>query len=275
MLNFSYLEARPVLLRAYSKISIYLVGCGGTGSYVAPFLARFAKFSKIPVQLWFIDPKPVREKNLIRQNFSPAELGIPKAIALATRYSLAWGLEINAVDRLFSTETAEAHHRWGQPLSLIVGCVDNAMARRSILSCLIKVSQNDYSNLWWLDAGNHFSSGQVAIGNAIDPNWESWRSPLGIFEALPAPSLQFPSLLDDLPELENKFMSCEEMAIQEAQSQTINMAIASHVCDYVSLLFGNKLTKFQTVLDMPSGSARSRYNSPEELKEWGRSAIFA
>jgi PRTRC genetic system ThiF family protein len=269
MLNFSYLEALALLARAYEDIDLYLVGCGGTGSYVAPFLARFAKFSKLPVRLTFVDPKPVREKNLIRQNFSPAELGIPKSIALATRYALAWGLEIKAIDGLF-TETGQ---HWNRNLTFIVGCVDNAAARRSILNSLVKANRSHYSQTWWLDSGNHYSSGQVAIGNAIDPDWDSWRSPLGVLDSLPAPSLQFPGLLEDLPQTA-KPLSCEDMVVHEAQSQTINMAIASHVCDYVSLFFANKLTKFQTVLDMPSGTAQSYYNSPQELAKYSKTCDF-
>lgn len=272
MLNLSYLEACPVVPYSYKQINILLVGCGGTGGYVAPFLARFAKFSKVPVRLWFIDPKPVREKNLIRQNFCPAELGFPKSVVLATRYNLAWGLEIVAIDRSFDLNVV-ALSQYGT-LTLIVGCVDNAAARRAFNE-VFEQHFHGHPGIWWLDAGNHYSSGQVAIGNAASPEPDSWFSQLGTVNILPAPSLQFPSLLEDLPDADVKSLSCEEIALREAQSQTINLAISSHVCDYVSLFFANKLTKFQTIIDMPSGSARSRYNSPQELEKFGKIPIFA
>ena len=106
-LDLSFLEARPVVTRTWRSLSITLVGCGGTGSWLAPAIARIARVlldagePDRRVSVTFVDPDTVEQKNLARQNFCAAELGANKARALALRYGAAWGLDIKAVPRQY------------------------------------------------------------------------------------------------------------------------------------------------------------------------------
>ena len=75
-LNLDYLNACRLLLPSSDNISLVLVGCGGTGSWLAPHVARVArllleKWQK-DVQVVFVDPDVVEEKNIYRQNFCHA-----------------------------------------------------------------------------------------------------------------------------------------------------------------------------------------------------------
>ena len=72
------------------RVVILLVGCGGTGGFVAHILAQlacWAKTANIDMRLYFFDPDIVEQRNLVRQNFCPTELGAPKAVTLAWRFS--------------------------------------------------------------------------------------------------------------------------------------------------------------------------------------------
>ena len=86
------------------RVVILLAGCGGTGSFAAHILAQlacWAKTANIDLRLYFIDPDIVEERNLVRQNFCPTELGAPKAVTLAWRFSAAFGLNITPVVKRF------------------------------------------------------------------------------------------------------------------------------------------------------------------------------
>lgn len=135
--------------------NITLVGCGGTGSFLAPHLARLAyhaaqRYGTV-IQLRFIDPDQVEPKNIGRQNFCPAEIGANKARALATRYNLAFGLDIEFDSQPIDVASILYGYSW---FNLVVGAVDNAAARQEICEDVIAAS----GKMWWLDCGNHEQS---------------------------------------------------------------------------------------------------------------------
>jgi tRNA A37 threonylcarbamoyladenosine dehydratase len=77
---------------------IVLVGVGGTGSHLARAIARIIAHMQalrmtVP-SLTLIDPDTVEERNVSRQLFSPAEIGMNKAEAIAQRLSCALGLRL-------------------------------------------------------------------------------------------------------------------------------------------------------------------------------------
>ncbi|EKD88631.1 MAG: ThiF family protein, partial [uncultured bacterium] len=141
-------------------IALMLVGCGGTGSWMAPAVVRVGKilierFNR-EVSIYFIDPDLVEEKNIYRQNFCAAEIGMNKAEALAMRYGLAWGIEIHTMARKYSQATPSIKN---QNLMIVIGCVDRASARKEISG-----SVNSSDLHVWLDCGNSESYGQVLLG---------------------------------------------------------------------------------------------------------------
>ena len=149
-LDLSYVSAAPVLLRNADQLNLYLVGCGGSGSWLAPDVARLAVEFRShwkTVDVTFIDPDIVEPVNIPRQNFCQAEIRRRKAETLAARYGSAWGIEIAAVADRFQPGLVE---RDWQGVSVILGAVDNAAARRSIADTL---ERNDGYRLsvWWLD----------------------------------------------------------------------------------------------------------------------------
>ena len=83
------------------EFNIIIVGVGGTGGYVVRDLQRFIyslgkRVHDIKLNLHLVDPDIVEMKNLLRQNFSPTDLGKPKAEVTAIRTSRIFGLEVKA-----------------------------------------------------------------------------------------------------------------------------------------------------------------------------------
>lgn len=72
-----FAENRPV--------KIVMLGAGGTGGHIAPHLYRLLYALERPVRFILCDGDIVEEKNLVRQNFTPADLGENKAKVLAER----------------------------------------------------------------------------------------------------------------------------------------------------------------------------------------------
>lgn len=245
-----------------TAVTIFLVGCGGTGSFAALHLARLAYSAKdrFRLKLVFIDPDYVEAKNLGRQNFCEAELGKAKAVALARRYSFAFGLEIQPVVALFDRKLLAEFRpdvRYGeQSLSLLVGCVDNAAARSEMARALEEMQ--GYSNdLWWLDSGNSEDAGNIYLGNSLK------RKPkidglLGACTHLPAPHVQEPGVLTAPEVAAETPLSCAELVALEAQSLMINQMMAGWLGVYVyRLLLAGDLDMMATLIDQRLGLAHS------------------
>lgn len=235
------------------KFTVYLVGTGGTGSFVAFHLARLAwaaKEKNFDLRLIFIDPDTVELKNVGRQAFAPAELGQPKAVALARRYSYAFGLQIES--RVTRFQAGMVDGNFGG-LALVIGCVDNAAARRE----MAKVTY--HKRIWWLDAGNDKFSGQVMIGNAAKMEID----PTGFAVAVPRPDAQWPELLADTATPDPvapdaPALSCAQLLAMEAQSLMINQAMAGIVGTYAfRLIMARDLEVMKTYINLESLSMQS------------------
>ena len=262
MLDYDYLKARKLLLPQVEEISITLVGCGGTGSWLAPAVVRVGKHlieeQDREVKINFIDPDMVEKKNIYRQNFCEAEIGLNKAASLAQRYGLAWGVPISVFPEAFNSRQLNG---WGSSLSIIIGCVDNASARKAIADSI-----TSYRNRFWLDCGNEHSSGQVLLGcgnkkmpedNFRLPDFCSW---------LPSPAVQHPDLLESRQSDEQVSLSCAEIMLQDSQGMAINQRMAAEAADYlVRMLITRDLKKFATYIDLESGVCKSKYITPENL----------
>ena len=73
-LNYDLLEARPVVVRPSQAIELWVIGCGGTGSFLVQLLCRIVQQlmqQDKAVKLVLVDPDTVEPKNLTRQCFCP------------------------------------------------------------------------------------------------------------------------------------------------------------------------------------------------------------
>jgi PRTRC genetic system ThiF family protein len=242
------------------NFNIIVVGCGGTGSFVAEGLCRLLIGSDIPLLL--IDHDRVETHNLLRQNFYEGDLGKFKSQALAERLSRQFHRRIAYSVYPFMPDLIGEN--WGGGLhspaiqGIIIGCVDNADARR-------QVGQSLRFGNWWLDAGNGFSSGQVLLGSAR--NLELLGSPFikesGEVEGLPMPSWQLPSLLAPPTTKKPDTLDCAEAVAAEEQSPVINQAMATLVLEFMYRLLNKKLTWMGAYIDLDAGTLQTVPAEPE------------
>jgi PRTRC genetic system ThiF family protein len=220
--------------------TIALVGCGGTGGFVAEGLCRLG----CPGRLLLIDGDRVEERNLGRQNFYPEDLGRFKSQALAERLARKY-------QRPIAYSTAPLEHTSLSGCALVVGCVDNAPARAAIARAVSP-------SLWWLDAGNGREFGQVLMGNAArDMLAGAFEGEERICHALPLPTLVRPELLVPAPR--------EGSCAQVEQGPTINQFMAALVVEVVRRLLEGSLSWWQVYLDLEAGSLRTVWAAPEAV----------
>lgn len=275
--SFGLVEAVAVAVPSGETrpIEFVLVGCGGTGSWLAPGVVRMAwEMSRMgrKVSVVFYDHDFVEEKNIPRQNFCFAELGMNKAEALALRLSAAWGVEIDVRGKFDSTNYKQTYSYYGDnsPLILFIGAVDNAAARTSLAQALENNAVNgrgeEAPRLWWIDCGNSKAHGQVLIGT--HNRSENLRKAflLGC-NALPSPALQHPELLEPQPEeLEDTSrLSCAELTALNLQSLTINKLIASVAEDMLYRLLFGKLLHFAVYVSQEAATMKAKYTSQREV----------
>jgi len=234
---------------ARRRYTVTVVGCGGTGGFVAESLCRL-----LPGQadLVLIDHDRVEERNLTRQCFTRGDLGRFKSETLAHRLS-------GKFDRLVGYSTLPVAMAGLSFPGLVIGCVDNGLARRDIARAFKAMS---YSGSWWVDAGNGENYGQVIIGNT---DVSSYVVPHGdVYDALPLPTIQKPELLNQAP----RARDCASIA--EEQGPTINLTMAAVVVEVVHRLVTGTCPWVQLYLDMEAGTLVPVLATPETIKYLNR-----
>jgi PRTRC genetic system ThiF family protein len=273
-LDLSYAEARPLLIRKAKSIHLVQVGAGGTGSWLFPACVRLVRTlqqSGQHTELHLVDFDVVEEKNLLRQNFCAAELGLFKAEALTFRYGAAWGVALSTITEPFQSSMVEPL-ALGNSLVILIGCVDNAEARRQMHQALSFNTQEQAPVIWWLDSGNRNRSGQVLLGSTPDTQTLrlAFNTPGNNYcGLLPSPGLQHPELLvEEKSKAPEAHLSCAELALRDAQSLTINQSQAAIMAEYLlDLLIAGNLRRFATYFDAASGTQKSKYTTPQTVAD--------
>lgn len=239
---------------------IAVVGCGGTGGFVAEGVCRL--LGNRPATLALIDHDRVEEHNLRRQPFYQGDVGQFKSQVLAERLSRNFGREIAYSVYPYDAKVHQELFHYGRD-GVVLGCVDNPAARVAIAEALWR-GVGARRAAFWIDAGNGEHSGQVLIGNTVlgvtlgggdlDSFRHSFHEGEEICTNLPLPSLQQPTLLAPVPEAVG--MDCAEAVEAGGQSPTINQAMATLVLEFLSRLMAGTLTYMAAYLDLEAGALR-------------------
>lgn len=227
-------------------VKIVMLGAGGTGGHAAPHLYRLLYALDRPVRFIICDGDTVEGKNLVRQNFTPADLGENKAKVLADRYSNVFGMESEYVPSFVETELELRRllrqNQWRQgpyysskvvkEMVILLGCVDNNRSRQ-----LCHQVFNQTEELIYIDSGNGEYTGQVVCG--VRRAGKTIYPPIG--EVYP----------DVLEEGIDKFptqLSCAEASISAPQSMAANITAATAMVTlvYNILTLGDNTVKKAT-----------------------------
>jgi tRNA A37 threonylcarbamoyladenosine dehydratase len=130
---------------------IVIVGCGGIGSHLWDMLAREMynrREHTYTTDILLIDADVVEEKNLGRQSFGVADIGLPKAEALARRYKKHLednGISVKAERSWLSTDTELLKQD-----DVVLLCVDNNKTRKMLNDYILDF----YGNICAINGGN-------------------------------------------------------------------------------------------------------------------------
>lgn len=180
--KYRFHYAAHYIINPQHRITVDVVGLGGTGSQVLTALARMnAALVKLDhpglhVRGW--DPDTVSEANMGRQIFFEPEVGMNKAVALMSRINRAFGTDWEARPEFFGTfpekgvDRNYVNYLKARPTSNItISCVDTIKARMEIGSRLkpfankgVTGDVNLRTPYYWLDFGNAQKTGQVVLG---------------------------------------------------------------------------------------------------------------
>ncbi len=170
--------------------NIVINGCGGTGGWFIPKLAKILIDANLKgklaenITIYFCDGDTVAQKNLIRQNFILKDVGKNKAEVLANRYATIFPENVNIVfvdkyvankqiidsyDPIIATKFVDIatlpfdkmilEREHSHYTNLIFNFVDNAISRRCIHAFLYNAKTHSIV----FDAGNNLYNGQVIV----------------------------------------------------------------------------------------------------------------
>lgn len=227
------------LARPQHKVTVDLIGLGGTGSKVLTNLARMNEAMEatghpgIHVRAW--DHDIVSEANIGRQLFSRADLGTNKALVSITRINRFYGFEWEAMPLLYTGQDGS---------NIIITCVDSAAGRIQIWENIRhKELENVHPSnrmVYWLDMGNLEKTGQVILGSL-----KAVTQPKDIKNCVP----WLPTVIDVFPQLKiikevDQGPSCSLAEAIGRQDLFINSTIAEYGCNLLWKLFRQGFIRF-------------------------------
>lgn len=224
--------------RAEEDYHFIVIGAGGTGGYLIPNLGRMIGIKNDEGKnhtVTIVDADETEEKNLLRQNFSPNDIGKNKAAVMATRYGRAFGETfyyqedyIEDADQIVEIMKSE------NKTTVIIDCVDNNKTRFVIKEGVRRYHETvGLHNTAIISSGNEEYGGQVVFSYQIAKRFEDSTS----YE-YKSPDLidMFPDMnIDQLPSEE----SCAEQAISAPQNIHTNMTAADIIFGFVNRLLNN------------------------------------
>ena len=212
-------------------VKVVMLGAGGTGGHIAPHLYRLLYALERPVRFIVCDGDVVEEKNLVRQNFIPADLGENKAKVLAERYASVFGIETEYVPSFIESEDdlkkLLTPKIWRMGCSrgtsldhkeqvILIGAVDNNRSRQLCHSVFYQMDE-----LIYIDSGNGEHTGQVVCG--IRSGGRTLYQPIG---------KAYPDVLKEKDKFPTE-LSCAEASLSAPQSIAANITAATAVVDII------------------------------------------
>lgn len=152
------------ILNPAHRLSVAVIGAGGTGSQVVNELARIDHalyaLGHPGLYVTVYDDDIVTEANIGRQLFSPSDIGLFKSMILIDRVNSFFGLDWLSERSRFDENSPTNN--------IIISCVDNVKSRLQIAKLLKEESrhykEDDSVPYYWLDFGNMTDRGQVVLG---------------------------------------------------------------------------------------------------------------
>lgn len=227
------------LLNPPHKVTVDLVGLGGTGSQVLTNLARINEAMTslghpgIYLRAW--DPDTVTDANIGRQLFSSSDIGLNKATVLITRINRFFGFEWQAVPETY---------RGNVYSNLLITCVDTAKARLAIAEKLSSLDKKKKflptdRPYYWLDMGNNTKTGQVVLGTILPITQPKTEVKTSAQMKTVAQKFNLNKIKDD-----TTGPSCSLAEALKKQDLFINSTLAQFGCNMIWKLFREGMIRY-------------------------------
>jgi PRTRC genetic system ThiF family protein len=207
------------------RITVALIGAGGTGSQVLNGIARMdialRKLGHKGLYVRCFDDDVVNESNIGRQLFMETEIGKHKSQALINRINRFFALDWDYTGNYIMESDMYKPN-------IYISCVDNVKTRKDI-ACIKFPKKNNISEtpMYWLDYGNSKNVGQVVLGTMREIKQASvYKRP--VVEQRTTKRLKnvcqlFPDMKDDA----DNTPSCSLAEALEKQDLYINSTLAN------------------------------------------------
>ncbi len=229
------------------KIDIKLIGVGGIGCSLAPFLAQYLESERQvtgkAVRITLVDGDVFETRNAARQSFETlGNKAKVKASELARRFP---GLSFRAIPEFVTGANLPHLIKSGD---LVFLAVDNHATRRAVSRRC-----EELSDVVLISGGNDFTDGNVQI--YVRQNGRDITLPLTRFH----PEIADPK--DRSP----AEMSCEELALAAApQLLFMNLAVASAMLNAFYAWRSGQLSYGEAYLDIVQGRAQPVVRAPRD-----------
>ncbi len=250
-------------LVTHGPVSILLVGAGGTGSQIISGLARMNQtliaLGHGGIHLDVVDGDTVSASNVGRQLYSPADVGLNKALVQVTRMNNFFGTAWRAYP--FSLEEkVKAERRY----PIVISAVDSASAR----SVVARWGERNGS-AYWLDTGNTATTGQAILGAFTKVAQPDGAAPVRLPHVLDL----YGTIMKEEEKKSYQGPSCSvEDAIQK-QDLFINQWVATSALEILWKIFRKGcLTVHGAFISLDPLSARSLPVDPDTWKAMGWTA---
>ena len=209
-------------------------------------------------------------KNLVRQNFTEADLGENKARVIAERYSDVFGLETSYIPRfiedagqleellrpevfrhyVYGSEPNTGRWVTNSELVILIGAVDNNKSRKLCHEVFLRAR-----DLVYIDSGNGEYTGQIVCG--IRRAGKTVYKPVGmLYPEVSTPEDLFPTEV-----------SCAEASVSAPQTIVANLMAATAVVTMIyNILVIGCNTVHQTTFSTKSVNIRSFQKQPTRRK---------
>lgn len=252
-----------------TEIDIHIVGAGGTGGYVIRDLSRFLysireRGASRPVNTYVYDGDKVEEKNVLRQNFIPQDLGRYKAEVSCERYSEAYGIQMTAINSFVTKEDLRFYDLISNGMNcgrvqVVVSCVDNNAARRYITQTCEALSSSHRRELVLIDSGNESKGGQIVFSSNLSNR----------FFVYPTLDYYYPEVADpSKDDTSENNVSCAERTTVDSQNIFVNITAANHILNLLGQILMNKRIYVSIIEFNIRGVSKVKYLTSELIDNY-------
>ena len=251
------------LTRGYlgrEPLRVAVAGVGGSGSEIVSGLVNLhhalEAFGYGGLEVWAFDPDTVAVANIVRQHYTMADLGRPKAETLIHRVNMACGFGWHGIHDPFAGEVAR--ESW----DLVISAVDTRSARHALHKAAFSAGFRAWK--FWLDVGNTATTGQAILGTPRNAK-------RALAYALPCATQLHPELMDlSLPDDDRP--SCSAIEALSKQDLFVNKRVALAGLDLLWELFHAKRLRHHGVYFDLRRRIESPLRVPEKPKRTVRAA---